>query len=460
MASESTLWARYAVITVCAIDAADKALLPATFKALDQQLGLGPAKLSSLMFAQNFSFASALVVWSSLMQYYSAKSLMVIGCYMWAGSALLISVASTYEQHMCLRFCLGAALASCSPLGQAMLCDLTSENQRGFVFGQLHCVSGIFALVVASVTTVVAAENFWGVQGWRIIHMFMTIVAVIAGMAFNWLVPSNEAKPRGNSGWAQEQLRMFAKIVRKRSFLVVVMQGVVGAIPWNAMSFLTYYFQLSGYSDSQAARILMLGGLGGILGALVGGSLGDHLSSDKRFGKPGRVVVAQASVILGTFAFVWMMSIPYSEHSIAHVIVAFFVFNACACWTAVGAIRPICSELFLNSYERAQIISWWMMLEGLVSSSVGAPAVAVLSEKFGYKLSSPGSVALSPSDRAHNAEALRVSILGISVTCWVACALNWIPMYWTYSSDCREAKEEEALVNDMKGARLSTTSVS
>ncbi len=34
------------------------------------------------------------------------------------------------------------------------------------------------------------------------------------------------------------------------------MQGIVGSTPWNALVFLTFYFQLIGMSDFQASILL------------------------------------------------------------------------------------------------------------------------------------------------------------------------------------------------------------
>lgn len=53
-----------------------QALLPASFKALDNALGLGPSRLAALSFAQNVAFSLALPLWGSLLRYYSARDLM------------------------------------------------------------------------------------------------------------------------------------------------------------------------------------------------------------------------------------------------------------------------------------------------------------------------------------------------------------------------------------------------
>ena len=94
---------RNMVILACAVDAADKALLPATFKALSEQMLLGPKQLGTLVFAQSIAFSVALPAWGALMQFYSARDLMVFGCWLWAFVTLLLACTSAYEIQFLLR---------------------------------------------------------------------------------------------------------------------------------------------------------------------------------------------------------------------------------------------------------------------------------------------------------------------------------------------------------------------
>lgn len=61
--------------------------------------------------------------------------------------------------------------------------------------------------------------------------------------------------------WVILQARVLRTVCQKPSFFFMVSQGVSGGIPWHAFAFLPFYFQLSGYTDSQAAQILLYGGL-------------------------------------------------------------------------------------------------------------------------------------------------------------------------------------------------------
>lgn len=90
------------------------------------------------------------------------------------------------------------------------------------------------------------------------------------------------------------------------TYRVLVLQGLVGGLPWQAISFVNMYWLTVGFSDSQAAWITSIGHSGAIVGVLCGGFLADALAL--RWGPRGRVCVAQASVLLGIPFWYWMLT--------------------------------------------------------------------------------------------------------------------------------------------------------
>ncbi|CAE8586602.1 unnamed protein product, partial [Polarella glacialis] len=174
---------RNVVILACAVDAADKALLPATFKVLSDELGVGPKELGALAFAQSIAFSVALPVWGSLMRYYSAKDLMVLGCFLWGALTVMIACTSTYEMQFLLRLLVGAVLAVVNPVGQAIICDVVPEDERGWAFGLLQSVSAGLTMFVSFGTTAIATVTVAGVKGWRLAYMGVAGLSILAGAA-------------------------------------------------------------------------------------------------------------------------------------------------------------------------------------------------------------------------------------------------------------------------------------
>jgi len=198
------------------------------------------------------------------------------------------------------------------------------------------------------------------------------------------------------------------------------------------MAFLTLFFQSSGYSDATAGAILFWGGFGGILGSPLGGFLGDYFS--RLLPNAGRCAVAQISVFFGTLCFLLFMYIPYSTNSFVLVTCAVFSFHLVSCWTQPAALRPMCGTLMTDSKKRAQILSWWLALEGLISAIFGAPLVGFLSGRFGYELSKTNKTPLQHEEQG-NMIAIRSALVSVSLVCWTLCFLAWLPMYWTYPRD-------------------------
>lgn len=443
---------RNIIILASAVDGADKVLLPATFKAMSVEMGIGPSGLGTLSFAQTIAFAVALPLWGSMMRFYTARDLLVFACMMWGGTTILLALTTQYSLQIFLRLIVGAALASVNPLGQAMLCDLVPEAERGKVFGMQQAVTAGLSMTVSFGATSIAMKSVCGIPGWRFTYLMVAFASLATAYAVRAVVPSSGKPMRKTDGatWIAEQRRVVSAVASKPSFVIMVAQGVTGGIPWNAFAFLTFYYQLSGYTDFQAGQAVFWGGIGGVVGSLLGGHLGDW--ANKLIPQVGRCMVAQASVVLGIFAFIWIMNIPYGTNSFLVLVCAIFIFNAVACWTPPAALRPMCGELFDDPEERAQILSLWIALETAISSVAGAPLCGLLSEYFGYNLVANDGGSLE-GDRSDSLVALRSALLGVSIVPWVLCALAWVPMYWTYPQDraaaARTEKRAHAIIRDV-----------
>lgn len=436
---------RNVVILASAVDAADKALLPATFAALSIQLGIGPSQLGVLNLAQSLAFSLALPIWGAFVQNFAQRELMVAGCCIFGSITLVIAGARTYMAHLILRIFVGAALAVLMPVSQAVICDVVPQKEQGWAFGLMQSISSLCAMVTTAVTTAVAAQIYHGIYGWRLAHVAVSCLAFFAAICVWITVPPQKSKqplrPSSVSTWWKEQRRVLVNVGSKPSLFFMVLQGVTGSIPWNAFAFLPFFFQARGYSALQTSQILFWGGFGGLAGGILGGSLGDAASRITPYA--GRLVVAQSSVVLGTVSFLWLMHMPFAGSSTWLLCaVSLFLFNAVASWTPAAALLPICGQIVASSPDRAQMLALLYAFSGIVSSGLGAPVVGLLSEMFGYRLGNPGS---SDGDVGHASfTALRSALVGVSVIPWVLCFLAWLPLYRTYPADHRAAIDAAA----------------
>jgi hypothetical protein len=81
------------------------------------------------------------------------------------------------------------------------------------------------------------------------------------------------------------------------SFAIIVVQGVVGSAPWNALVFNILYLQLLGMTDFQASAVASAFLLGTAVGAQVGGAVGDWAAAKSP--AHGRILTSQFSVGVG-----------------------------------------------------------------------------------------------------------------------------------------------------------------
>lgn len=421
------------------MDAADRVLLPATFRALSETMQVGPAELGALSFAQSLSFALALPVWGSMLHYGSARDLLVQGICLWGLTCFALGCTSSFRGQFVLRFLDGFALAAVVPLGQALLCEVVPEDERGRAFGLLQsCTSGL-SMIVGAVATAMASERFLGIHGWRWAHFMVAGASLVVAQIVRKTLPSSppESHMRSHAAWMSEQRQLLQKLVHTPSFIILVLQGIAGSVPWNGLAFMTLYFQLSGYTDIQTSQIVFVGGIGGVIGGYLGGSLGDLFGA--RFPDSGRVMIAQASVVFGTTLFFWVMHIPFGPTSFGTLALAYFFFNTTAVWTSAAASRPICGMIFTRASERAQVLAVFVALEGVVASICGAPLAGAMSQALGFRLEHSASEKASPESLG----ALRSALMAVALVPWFLCALTWLPMYWTYPKD-RERSAEAA----------------
>jgi len=403
------------ILLVSAVDAADNALLAASYPAFESWLSLSPSQLGTLMMIQTIAGCVTLPLWGGLLPHYGYRFLLSGAISLWALSTLLTTIANNYGAQCILRLINGGSLSCVVPLSQAFLAEGTGEGERGKAFGMFSGVEKIAAMIVGY-WVVVAGDN------WRLCYYAVFVITVMLLGLIQLKLPRNAGKRRNTeNGDNQSYWSSCKRILRMPSFAVLVSQGVVGGVPWRAMSFLNLLWLSSGYTRQSTATIGTLSSLGAVLGSILGGVLGDYAS--KRFGNgTGRAAVAQIGVVAGIP--LWVAWLRMESNVVSSVFLG-FMFYLFAAWPNTGANRPICAELVNSTQDRANIVAIWVFVEGAAASVVGGPVLGAMSEYYGYKLDSGNE----------NAVALRTALTNIGVLSWVLCFFCWCAMYWTYPRD-------------------------
>ncbi|KAF8820538.1 putative Protein spinster-like protein 1 [Cardiosporidium cionae] len=226
------------------------------------------------------------------------------------------------------------------------------------------------------------------------------------------------------------------KCFRTPTFVIIALQGIFGSVPWNALSFLTLYYQYSGLSNSWASFLTSSLTLGLIPGSLLGGFIGDSLNLWNP--NHGRPMTAQLSVLIGLPLIASVFQVlpvdPSPTMIIAHAFLL-FIFGLVSSWCSAGVNRPILLEI-IEPEHRGQILAWLVAVEGSSAAFFGAPFTAFLAQTlFGYAGISLPVTEMNDEERSRNLIALGNALtLGVTIP-FIICAVCYSFLHFTLKRD-------------------------
>eukprot|EP00388_Colpodella_angusta_P023463 GDKJ01060218.1.p1 GENE.GDKJ01060218.1~~GDKJ01060218.1.p1 ORF type:complete len:770 (-),score=138.12 GDKJ01060218.1:1140-3314(-) len=185
--------------TCAAMDGCDDQLFPASFRALEHDLGFTPTNLGICSLSQTMAFALFSPAWARLAEECNRKWMLSLGCTMWGMCTIGLAMASDFALIVFLRFLNGIALASIGPIATATLSEITQENRRGFVFSLVQASKNTGRLVGGFLTTIFALQMFFGtLPGWRFAFLIVGVASILlAGVVL--LCFDSAAKPLSSS---------------------------------------------------------------------------------------------------------------------------------------------------------------------------------------------------------------------------------------------------------------------
>ncbi|KAK9284304.1 hypothetical protein L1049_023475 [Liquidambar formosana] len=255
------------LINMAAImERADENLLPAVYKEVSEAFSAGPSDLGYLTFIRNFVQGLASPLAGVLVITYDRPTVLAMGTLCWALSTAAVGASHQFLQVAVWRAVNGFGLAIVIPALQSFIADSYLDAVRGTGFGLLNVVGTIGGIGGGVMATVMAGQRFWGIQGWRCAFIMMaTLSALIGFLVFLFVIDPrktikttrdtgedserNDLMDKGNfsstSIWMESWTAMKA-VIKVKTFQVIVLQGIVGSLPWTAMVFFTMWFELIG----------------------------------------------------------------------------------------------------------------------------------------------------------------------------------------------------------------------
>ncbi|KAG7668874.1 hypothetical protein Ndes2526B_g00583 [Nannochloris sp. 'desiccata'] len=343
-----------AVLNLAAIvERCDEQILPAVFFFLGRSLHASLPDLGMLTLSRALVQALASPLSGILGTTLNRTFIVALGCILWGTMTSAIGLCTTLTQAMAACALNGLGLALVVPTLSSLVADSTSVGVRGKAFGAMGLTASLGGMAGALfATNVGATSGFWGVAGWRWAFHAVAAVAFLTA----WLVHKYALDPgflnkkeifsrdSGQAGGGSHDARytdqqvgemdegelLLSKnitpihsnsnsdiyfsaattsnksrnsvwqsiysILRIPSFQVIVLQGIVGSIPWQAMAMMTLWLQLLNFSNFQSSVLTAIFTLGCAVGNLLGGTLGD--AAARKAPAQGRIYVCQASVFL------------------------------------------------------------------------------------------------------------------------------------------------------------------
>ncbi|XP_008811922.2 uncharacterized protein LOC103722946 isoform X1 [Phoenix dactylifera] len=436
------------------MERADENLLPAVYKEVSEAFNAGPTDLGYLTFARNFVQALSSPMAGVLALHYDRPAVLAMGTACWALSTAAVGASQHFGQVAIWRAINGFGLAIVIPALQSFIADSYIAGLRGTGFGLLSLVGSIGGIGGGVLATVMAGREFWGLPGWRCAFIIMASLSLLIGCLVYMLVidprrttlithGADEDSERTSlvskgrvpppSVWSGSWVAM-RSVMKVQTFQIIVLQGIVGSLPWTSMVFFTMWFQLIGFDHNSSAALNSLFAIGCATGSLMGGLIADKLS--KFYPDTGRIMCAQFSAFMGIpFSWILLAVIPQSVNSWNAFAVTLFLMGLTISWCATCANNPMFAEV-VPLKHRTMIYAFDRAFEGSFSS-FAAPAVGYLTEKiYGYDSKSLSLV----NGSAQGAYALSRGLLTMTVIPFSLCCLFYSPLYAIFKRDRDNAR--------------------
>merc|ERR1712156_1358355 len=291
-----------------------------------------------------------------------------------------------------------------------------------------------------------------GLHGWQ----YSFIITGIAVMAFAPLifllmrpppVSITNVATEGQNIVISELTALGKLLWNTPTFLILVVQGCFGGLPWSALQFRGFFFETAGLTKEQVTTIMTTIGFVGIFGGGLSGWLSDTLV--RIWPLHGRIINAEFSVYGGIpFAFLTFQQSWHPEGGLFVYLFTLQVLMHLICGGVGGGTNaPILSQL-AEPEERALVIAWCASLEGSIAA-FGPLIFTTLLDTFGYDpdcsdTCNPPSYCGPVGDNV--AAAGRALVFTSSVP-WLICGGLYSSLHYFYPRDMDRIFERRRLEN-------------
>ncbi|CAL4929887.1 unnamed protein product [Urochloa decumbens] len=443
MAERRRRWWTLTLVSVAVLlERADEALLPSVYREVGAALGASPTALGSLTLCRALVQAFCYPLATFAAARYDRARVVAAGAFLWAAATVLVGASGSILQMALARGFNGVGLAIAVPAIYSLVADYSDDATRGAAFGWLMMAQTLGYIVGTCFGLLLAPTSFLGISGWRLAFYAVALLSVVVG-ALVWLFASDPRPATTRNAGATTPVTIvcdFAReakdVARVPTFLVLVVQDVIGAVPWSAFNFFSMWMELVGYTHVQTSMVSATASLANVLGGVLAGYAGDAMA--RRFPGTGRIALGQVCTAATVpLAGALLLAFPNKPSVLGGYIAVAFGFAFIISWYPVSTTNPILAEIVL---EKARTTVYALdRCASSVIGSFGSPLVGILAERlFGYQQGTKPGVS-AEADRKNAAALSKAIFWEIAVPITVLC-LTSIALYWTYPADKKRAQ--------------------
>jgi MFS family permease len=295
---------------------ADKLLISPLTTPIMEAFGINEAQMGAVFTGALIVGAVLYPVWGYLYDRYTRPKLLALASFLWGSTTWLSAIAPTYPSFLLTRASTGVDDSGYPGL-YSLISDYFGPAVRGKIYGLLQ-----IAQPLGYMLGMILATFLRGTIGWRgVFYLTGSLGIVLAGVIFFGVrdVPRGRSEPELAGLEAIGVYRFSWEIARglfrKRSLLLLFVQGFFGVFPWNVITywFFRYLETERGYGEDAVLMTMVVAVLVLAVGYFLGGAVGDFFFKRTR---RGRALVATTAVLLGAILLYFAMNVPVENQSL------------------------------------------------------------------------------------------------------------------------------------------------
>ncbi len=301
---------------------ADKLLISPLTTPIMETFGINEAQMGAVFTGALIVGAILYPVWGYLYDRYTRPKLLALASFIWGSTTWLSAIAPTYPSFLLTRASTGVDDSSYPGL-YSLVSDYFGPAVRGKIYGLLQLSAPLGYMLGMILATLLR-----DVIGWRGVFYLTGSLGIVLSVVIFFGV-REVARGRSEPELAdleEIEVHRFSweiarGLFRKRSLLLLFVQGFFGVFPWNVITywFFRYLETERGYSADAVLMTMVVAVLVLAVGYFLGGAVGDFLFKRTR---RGRALVAATAVLLGAVLLYFAMSVPMENQSLFLVMIS------------------------------------------------------------------------------------------------------------------------------------------